>query len=51
MSLQVETGYCLRTWDVGAKVQKIQWNPNPNHQVLAVAAGHNVHIIATGTGA
>lgn len=29
---------------------KSQWNPNPDHHVLAVGAGKSVILIATGTG-
>lgn len=47
---QVGSGYCLQCWDVGAKVAKVEWNPNPSHHVVAVAAGSSVFLIATNTG-
>jgi len=47
---QVESGFCLKSWDLGERVTKIQWNPNPSHQVIAAAAGKNVFVLATGTG-
>lgn len=47
---EVETGRCLHVYNVGAVVQKVVWNPNKDHQLLAVAAGKKVFLIATGTG-
>lgn len=47
---KVESGFCLKSWDLGGRVVKIQWNPNPNHQIIAAAAGNSVFLVATGTG-
>ncbi|TMW64723.1 hypothetical protein Poli38472_011603 [Pythium oligandrum] len=47
---EVETGRCLQVYNVGAIVQKVVWNPNRDHQLLAVAAAKKVFLIATGTG-
>ncbi|KAF0701117.1 Aste57867_8414 [Aphanomyces stellatus] len=47
---EVETGRCLHTWDVGAVVHKVEWCPNKDHHVIAVAAAKKMLLIATGTG-
>lgn len=47
---EIETGRCVQTYNVGAIVHKVVWNPNRDHQLLAVAAAKKVFLIATGTG-
>lgn len=47
---ELETGRCLQVYNVGAVVHKLAWNPNKDHQLLAVAAAKKVFLIATGTG-
>ncbi|KAF1795553.1 WD repeat BOP1/Erb1 [Phytophthora cactorum] len=47
---ELETARCLHVYNVGAVVHKLSWNPNKDHQLLAVAAAKKVFIIATGTG-
>ncbi|KAG7389784.1 Ribosome biogenesis protein 1 [Phytophthora pseudosyringae] len=47
---ELETGRCLQVYNIGAVVHKLSWNPNKDHQLLAVAAAKKVFIIATGTG-
>ncbi|KAH9129931.1 hypothetical protein LEN26_008054 [Aphanomyces euteiches] len=47
---EVETGRCLHTWNIGAIVQKVEWCPNKEHHVVAVAAAKKMLLIATGTG-
>ncbi|RLN97770.1 hypothetical protein BBJ28_00021019 [Nothophytophthora sp. Chile5] len=47
---ELETARCLHVYNVGAVVHKLAWNPNKDHQLLAVAAAKKVFIIATGTG-
>ncbi|EGZ28296.1 hypothetical protein PHYSODRAFT_248457, partial [Phytophthora sojae] len=47
---ELETARCLQVYNVGAVVHKLSWNPNKDHQLLAVAAAKKVFIIATGTG-
>ncbi|KAG3121389.1 Ribosome biogenesis protein [Phytophthora idaei] len=47
---ELETARCLHVYNVGAVVHKLSWNPNKDHQLLAVAAAKKVFIIATGSG-
>ncbi|XWS41183.1 hypothetical protein CRYUN_Cryun17cG0058300 [Craigia yunnanensis] len=47
---EVETGRCLRLWEVGEAVQHVAWNPLPELPVLAVSAGPDVLILNTGFG-
>nr|CCA19917.1 conserved hypothetical protein [Albugo laibachii Nc14] len=47
---EISTGRCLYTYNVGAIVYKVLWNPNPDHQLLAVAAARKILLIATGLG-
>ncbi|RHY34752.1 hypothetical protein DYB32_000695 [Aphanomyces invadans] len=47
---EVETGRCLHTWNVGAVVIKVEWCPNKDHHVVAVAASKKMLLLATGTG-
>ncbi|TDH64827.1 uncharacterized protein CCR75_000594 [Bremia lactucae] len=47
---ELETARCLHVYNVGAVVHKLSWNPNKDHQLLAVAAAKKVFVIATGTG-
>lgn len=34
---EVETGRCLRVWEVGGAVKCVAWNPLPELPVLAVS--------------
>lgn len=34
---EVQSGRCWKVWDMGGKVCKVQWNPNPTISILAVA--------------
>lgn len=47
---EVETGRCLRVWEVGEAVQHVAWNPLSELPVLAVSAGPDVLILNTGFG-
>ncbi|KAL8008295.1 putative BOP1 domain, WD40-repeat-containing domain, WD40-repeat-containing domain superfamily [Plasmopara halstedii] len=47
---ELETTRCLHVYNLGAVVHKLAWNPNKDHQLLAVAAAKKVFVIATGTG-
>ncbi|KAE8689235.1 Transducin/WD40 repeat-like superfamily protein isoform 2 [Hibiscus syriacus] len=47
---EVETGRCLRVWEIGEVVQHVAWNPLPAHPILAVSAGADVLILNTGFG-
>eukprot|EP00007_Cunea_sp_BSH-02190019_P005889 CAMPEP_0174243616 /NCGR_PEP_ID=MMETSP0417-20130205/32300_1 /TAXON_ID=242541 /ORGANISM="Mayorella sp, Strain BSH-02190019" /LENGTH=846 /DNA_ID=CAMNT_0015323169 /DNA_START=25 /DNA_END=2562 /DNA_ORIENTATION=- len=33
---EVSTGRCLGVYDVGSQVYSVEWNPNPDHSVIAV---------------
>jgi len=35
---EVETGRCLRRWEVGEAVSCVSWNPLPDMHILAVSA-------------
>ncbi|KAK9942190.1 hypothetical protein M0R45_007869 [Rubus argutus] len=47
---EVETGRCLKLWEVGEAVKYVAWNPNPEYSILAVSAGHDVLLFNTGFG-
>ncbi|XP_038997863.1 ribosome biogenesis protein BOP1 homolog isoform X2 [Hibiscus syriacus] len=47
---EVETGRCLRVWEIGEAVQHVAWNPLPARPILAVSAGADVLILNTGFG-
>ncbi|KAK6157020.1 hypothetical protein DH2020_011268 [Rehmannia glutinosa] len=47
---EVETGRCLRIWDLGENIDQVAWNPLPELPMLAVAAGHDVFILNTRCG-
>ncbi|KHG08140.1 Ribosome biogenesis BOP1 [Gossypium arboreum] len=47
---EVETGRCLRVWEIGEAVQLVAWNPLPELPVLAASVGADVLILNTGFG-
>uniref|UniRef100_A0A2N9FNB2 Ribosome biogenesis protein BOP1 homolog n=1 Tax=Fagus sylvatica TaxID=28930 RepID=A0A2N9FNB2_FAGSY len=47
---EVETGRCLRNWEVGEAVQYVAWNPLRELPILAVSVGPDVLILNTGFG-
>ncbi|KAL5725176.1 Ribosome biogenesis protein 1 [Ranunculus cassubicifolius] len=47
---EVETGRCLRIWDVGEPVHYVAWNPKSELRILAVSLGHDVLVLNTGFG-
>ncbi|XP_057757716.1 ribosome biogenesis protein BOP1 homolog [Arachis stenosperma] len=47
---EVETGRCLRRWDVGEAVNCVAWNPLPDVHILAVSLGQDVLILNTRLG-
>ncbi|XVF61742.1 hypothetical protein PTKIN_Ptkin08bG0155000 [Pterospermum kingtungense] len=47
---EVETGRCLRVWEIGEAVQHVAWNPLPELPLLAVSVGPDVLILNTGFG-
>lgn len=47
---EVETGRCIRTWEIGEAVRHVTWNPLPDLPILAVSAGQDVFVLNTGLG-
>ncbi|KAL2342256.1 hypothetical protein Fmac_010196 [Flemingia macrophylla] len=47
---EVETGRCLRRWEVGEAVNCVAWNPLPDIHILAVSVGQDVLLLNTGLG-
>ncbi|KAK7412019.1 hypothetical protein VNO78_03465 [Psophocarpus tetragonolobus] len=44
---EVETGRCLRQWEVGEAVNCVAWNPLPDIHILAVSVGQDVLLLNT----
>ncbi|XP_045817552.1 ribosome biogenesis protein BOP1 homolog [Trifolium pratense] len=47
---EVETGRCLRRWEIGEAVNCVTWNPLPDIHILAVSVGQDVLLLNTGLG-
>ncbi|XP_058108486.1 ribosome biogenesis protein BOP1 homolog isoform X2 [Magnolia sinica] len=47
---EVETGRCLRVWEVNEAVQHVAWNPLPELPILAVCVGQDMLLLNTGLG-
>ncbi|KZV48667.1 hypothetical protein F511_10353 [Dorcoceras hygrometricum] len=47
---EVETGRCLRIWDLGDAIDEVAWNPLPALSILAVAVGQDVFLLNTRLG-
>ncbi|XP_015580760.1 ribosome biogenesis protein BOP1 homolog [Ricinus communis] len=47
---EVETGRCLRIWELGEAVQCVAWNPLHELPILAIAVGQDVIVLNTGLG-
>ncbi|KAJ8755615.1 hypothetical protein K2173_022210 [Erythroxylum novogranatense] len=47
---EVETGRCLKMWEVGEAVQYVAWNPLSELPILAVSAGQDVFLMNSGLG-
>ncbi|KAG2704480.1 hypothetical protein I3760_05G005700 [Carya illinoinensis] len=47
---EVETGRCLRVWEIGEAVKCVAWNPLHELPILAVSAGQDVLLLNTGFG-
>ncbi|XP_050210446.1 ribosome biogenesis protein BOP1 homolog [Mercurialis annua] len=47
---EVETGRCLKIWELGETVQCVTWNPMHELPVLGVAVGQDVVLLNTGLG-
>ncbi|TKW10171.1 hypothetical protein SEVIR_6G144900v4 [Setaria viridis] len=42
---EVETGRCVKVWNVGGDVHHIAWNPSPDRPILAAIVGHDLLLI------
>ncbi|KAJ1282782.1 hypothetical protein BS78_03G078500 [Paspalum vaginatum] len=42
---EVETGRCVKVWNVGGDVRHIAWNPSPDRPILAAIVGHDLLLI------
>ncbi|CAH9081688.1 unnamed protein product [Cuscuta epithymum] len=47
---EVETGRCIKVWEMEEEVQLVSWNPVPSLPILAVAVGTDVYLLNTGLG-
>ncbi|KAF8411858.1 hypothetical protein HHK36_004417 [Tetracentron sinense] len=47
---EVETGRCLKIWEIGEAVHRVAWNPVAELPILAVSAGQDVLLLNTGFG-
>ena len=47
---EVDTGRCLRTWDMGGVVRSVAWCPNTALSLVAVAVDTKLFLINTGLG-
>jgi len=48
---EIDTCLCRSVWTLGeGPILAMAWNPDPSHQVIAVAVGKKVILITTGTG-
>ncbi|XP_076926481.1 ribosome biogenesis protein BOP1 homolog [Bidens hawaiensis] len=45
---EVETGRCIKIWELGEPVQHVAWNPLPELPILAVSMGQDVFVLNTG---
>ncbi|XP_071697264.1 ribosome biogenesis protein BOP1 homolog [Rutidosis leptorrhynchoides] len=45
---EVETGRCIKIWELGEPVHHVAWNPLPEFPLLAVVMGQDVFILNTG---
>ncbi|KAF7074330.1 hypothetical protein CFC21_079220 [Triticum aestivum] len=47
---EVETGRCLKVFNVGADVHHISWNPSPERPILAAIVGRDLLLLNTEVG-
>ncbi|KAG0478999.1 hypothetical protein HPP92_013718 [Vanilla planifolia] len=47
---EIETGRCLKVWEIGEPIEHVAWNPSPQLPILAVSAGHDVLLLDTRLG-
>lgn len=45
---EIETGRCLRIWELDEAVQHVAWNPSPDLPILAVSAGQDILLLNAG---
>lgn len=42
---EVETGRCIKVWNVGGVVHRIAWNPSPDRHILAAVVDHDLLLL------
>uniref|UniRef100_A0A7N0V2K0 Ribosome biogenesis protein BOP1 homolog n=1 Tax=Kalanchoe fedtschenkoi TaxID=63787 RepID=A0A7N0V2K0_KALFE len=47
---EVETGRCVKVWELGSSVQYVAWNPLSEQPIVAAVVGHVVFVLNTGLG-
>jgi ribosome biogenesis protein ERB1 len=47
---EIETGRCLRIYEIGEAVKYVAWNPLPDRPILAVVSGEYVYLLNAGFG-
>ncbi|KAM0906591.1 hypothetical protein ACQ4PT_016717 [Festuca glaucescens] len=47
---EVETGRCLKVFNVGTDVHRISWNPSPDRPILAAIVGHDLLLLNVDVG-
>ncbi|RLN32966.1 hypothetical protein C2845_PM03G26320 [Panicum miliaceum] len=47
---EVETGRCIKVWNVGGDVRHIAWNPAPDRPILAAIVEHDLLLLNAGVG-
>ncbi|XP_078441418.1 transducin/WD40 repeat-like superfamily protein [Wolffia australiana] len=47
---EIETGRCLKVWQLGESIEHIAWNPLPDLPILAISLGHDVVLMDPGLG-
>ncbi|KAJ4766660.1 hypothetical protein LUZ62_077035 [Rhynchospora pubera] len=47
---EIETGRCLKIWEVGEVARQICWNPSPDRPILAVVLEYDVLLLNSGMG-
>lgn len=47
---EIDTGRCLKIWELDEAVNFVAWNPSPELPILAVAMGADVYLLNAGLG-
>ncbi|XP_006658508.1 ribosome biogenesis protein BOP1 homolog [Oryza brachyantha] len=42
---EVETGRCIKVWNVGGVVHRVSWNPSPDRHILAAVVDHDLLLL------